>query len=138
MSTGQKWPGSPAGRGGAGAGTYQAYPAGWAQPDYEALFDMIDDLRAVEPGLFINATVGSWHSPYYLLYADAVWRDGADYAYIGEGEYRAQFINYRDTEIYQNVANASPLYPLSSLMTHGIVLASRAPNASPSAIPRPN
>ncbi len=111
---------------GIGGGTYQTGPAGWAQPDYEALFELIDDLRAAEPDVFINATIGSWHSPYYLMYADSIWRDGGDAGYIGEGQYRAQNINYRDRETYQNVVSASPLFPMHALMTHGIILASYA------------
>ncbi len=112
---------------GIGGGLYQKGPVGWARADYEALFDLIADLRSEQPDIFINATVGSWHSPYYLMYADSIWRDGGDFGRAGQGSVRRKTITYRDKEIYKNVVKENPLFPLPNLMAHGVILATYAP-----------
>lgn len=113
---------------GIGGGLYQSGPATWAIADYEAFFQLVDDLRAEQPDLFINATVGSWHSPYYLMYADSIWRDGQDFGWVGDGSDRQKVINYANREVYRNVVQASPLYPLHAVMSHGVQLAAYAPS----------
>jgi hypothetical protein len=86
----------------------------------EALFHLIQDLRAKSPDLFISITTGTWASPYWLWHGDSIWRGGADMSYFGKGSRREQWITYRDMHTYRNVVKGGPLYPINSLMVCGI------------------
>jgi len=63
-----------------------------------------------------------------LLYVDSTWRGGADHSFSGKGSARQRWINYRDTQTYNRVVRAGPLYPLNALMLHGIIYATNAQN----------
>jgi hypothetical protein len=91
--------------------------------DVEALLQLIGDLRAAKPNLFINVTTGTWSSPYWLWYADSTWRSGRDWGTCGWGSQRQQQVTYRDAQTYKNVVCRAPLYPINSLMTQGIMFA---------------
>jgi hypothetical protein len=92
--------------------------------DFEAAIHLIaDELRAIKPDLFVNLTTGTWPSPFWLRYADSIWRGGEDHSFGGVGTKRQQWITYRDAQTYRNVVEAGPLYPLNSLMLHGIIYA---------------
>jgi hypothetical protein len=83
-------------------------------------------LRAEKPDIYINETTGTWPSPFWLLYVDSTWRGGADHDFCGKGTPRQQWITYRDAQTYANVVQRGPLYPLNSLMLHGIIFAKNA------------
>ncbi len=89
--------------------------------DMEALMQLIGDLRRARPDVFINITSGMWTSPFWLWYGDSVWRSGRDWGTYGAGSQRQQQVTYRDNETYQNVVKRSPLHPLNSLMTQGVM-----------------
>jgi beta-galactosidase GanA len=90
--------------------------------DFEAAIHLIrDDLRAIKPDIFINLTTGTWPSPFWLQYADTIWRGGEDHSFAGVGTKRQQWITYRDAQTYKNVVKGGPLFPLSSLMLHGVI-----------------
>ncbi len=92
--------------------------------DFEAAIHLIaDELRAVKPDLFVNLTTGTWPSPFWIRYADSIWRGGEDHDFAGVGTKRQQWITYRDAQTYRNVVVAGPLYPLNSLMLHGVIYA---------------
>ncbi len=91
--------------------------------DFSAALALIADLRAAKPDLFINLTTGTTPSPFWLLYADSIWRGGEDDSYAGVGTYRERWITYRDADTYQEIVKGGPLYPLNSLMLHGIIYA---------------
>ncbi|WP_316834321.1 hypothetical protein [Pedobacter nutrimenti] len=110
-----KFDGVGAGNGAAGAGEKYA-------KDLEAFLRVISDLRDIKPDLYFNLTVGTWPSPYWLSYGDAIWRAGGDMDLLGAGTKRQQWINYRDAEVYKNIVKRSRLYPLNALMYHGIVV----------------
>lgn len=110
-----KFDGVGAGNGANGAGL--AY-----QKDIESLLFLTQKLRSVNPDLYISLTVGTWPSPYWLYYGDAIWRAGDDFGLAGEGNKRQQWITYRDAESYKNVVKRAPLYPLNSVMLHGICI----------------
>lgn len=119
---------------GIGGGTYATGADERIAPDLDGLMRLIAELRAARPSLFINCTVGTWASPYWLWSADSIWRQGSDVDFKGVGNTREQWITYRDHEIYTRFASRSPLFPISSLMYHGVVLsdhgiAQRMPNA---------
>lgn len=89
--------------------------------DVEALLRLTHDLRRHRPDIFINATTGTWPSPFWLLWVDSIWRDGKDMGFHGDGSRRQQWITYRDMIVYRQVVGRAPLYPINSLMTQGIV-----------------
>ena len=106
---------------GFGAGNNQVGPLEYAA-DVDALLDLIVRLRRSKPDLFINPSTGSWPSPFWLLYADSIWRQGNDTNTGGEGSARQKWITYRDGQILSGVLARSPLYPVSSLMIHGVFI----------------
>ena len=52
--------------------------------DTEAMRRLMLELRQEDPDLYINLTTGSWPSPFWLRYADSVWRQGGDMGLAGE------------------------------------------------------
>jgi hypothetical protein len=89
----------------------------------EALIALIDELRSVEPALFINTTVGSWATPYFLMISDSIWRGGEDLGQAGTGSERQRWITYRDDVTHDTFVGGSTLFPIHSLMLHGLVVA---------------
>ncbi len=94
--------------------------------DGDAMMRLIADLRAAKPDIYINQTTGTWPSPFWLLYVDSTWRGGADHYFQGKGSWCQQWMTYRDAQTYANVVQPGPLFPLSSLMLHGIIYATNA------------
>ena len=88
------------------------------------LLNIADNLRKVRPELFINATSGTWPSPFWLNHVDTTWRGGADIAFYnpGIGDKRDQWMSYRDGELIDSVVRRAPLYPINSVMHHGVAL----------------
>ncbi len=104
------------------------FPGSQFDSDFSAAIHLIDELRAAKPDVFINLTTGTWPSPFWLRYADSTWRGGEDDDATGVGPYRERWITYRDAVTYQNIVQAGPLYPLNSLMLHGIIYAKQHPH----------
>lgn len=92
-------------------------------PDIEALLQLIGDLREVRPDLFVNTTVGTWPSPYWLWYSDSIWRSGRDVGYAGVGSTRQRWLTYRDSIGYKLRTQRGPLYPLNSLKFQSVMCA---------------
>jgi hypothetical protein len=93
------------------------------ESEREALVKLIEDMRKEKPDVFINTTCGSWPSPFFLMNSDSIWRGGGDIELKGAGPVREQSLNYRDWTTYMNVVFKSPLFPVSSVMVMGPVLA---------------
>ncbi|MFD0893409.1 hypothetical protein KBB96_18440 [Luteolibacter ambystomatis] len=106
--------------------------AGKVQPgsdfgsDFEAVIALIADLRKERPDLYINLTTGTWASPFWFGTADSIWRGNYDHEFIGTGTHRQQWITFRDANIYKNNVAVSPLFPINSLMVHGVIYAKHA------------
>lgn len=98
-------------------------PGSQFDSDFAAAIHLIGELRAAKPDIYINLTTGTWPSPFWLMYADSIWRGGEDDSTAGVGSYRERWITYRDAETYQRVVQNGPLYPLNSLMLHGLIYA---------------
>jgi len=92
-------------------------------PDIEALLTLITDLREIRPGLFVNTTVGTWPSPYWLWHSDSIWRSGRDVGHHGPGSTRQQWLTYRDMIAHQLHTRRGPLYPLNSLKFQSVMVA---------------
>lgn len=89
----------------------------------EGIIGIERDIRAIKPDIFLNTTVGTWASPFWFQFTDAVWRQENDYGEIGnQGTDREKWITYRDNLVHQNFVTNSPLCPINTLMTHGFIL----------------
>ena len=93
------------------------------ESEREALVQLIEDMRKEKPDVFINTTCGAWPSPFFLMNSDSIWRGGGDIEMKGVGPARQQSLTYRDWQTYMNVVFQSPLFPVSSVMVMGPVLA---------------
>jgi hypothetical protein len=98
--------------------------------DFDAAIHLIGELRAKEPDLYVNLTTGTYPSPFWLLYADSIWRGGDDHSFAGVGTNRQRWITYRDSQIYRWVVEEGPLFPMNSLMLHGMIYARYAERLS--------
>jgi hypothetical protein len=94
--------------------------------DFQAAISLMNEWRSVNPKLFINLTTGTYPSPFWLQYADSIWRGGDDHSFAGVGSWRERWITYRDAATYKGIVQAGPLFPLNSLMLHGIICARQA------------
>eukprot|EP00439_Symbiodinium_sp_Y106_P068010 s826_g11.t1 len=106
-----------------------------------------------EDDVWINLTTGTWPSPFFLFWADSIWRGGPDIAtrprdwygpvkapdHFQKGRFtlpslsqigldgltgRQRWIRWRSMVVYMLVARRSTFFPLSQLMIHGVVVAS--------------
>lgn len=106
------------------------------EEDAEGIVNVLKALRKKRNDLFFNCTVGTWASPFWFQYADAVWRQENDFDQVGnQGNAREKWITYRDRLVYQNFVSNSPLCPINSLMTHGLIVTKNGP---PATMPRDN
>lgn len=89
----------------------------------EGIIEIERRVREVRPDVFLNTTVGTWASPFWFQFTDAVWRQENDFGTIGDqGSDRERWITYRDRLVYQNFVQNSPICPINTLMTHGFIL----------------
>lgn len=89
----------------------------------EAIISIERAVRQKRPDIFLNTTVGTWASPFWFRFTDAVWRQEGDYGEAGDqGTDRERWITYRDRLVFQNFIQRSPVCPINTLMTHGFIL----------------
>lgn len=89
----------------------------------EAIISIERAVRQKRPDIFLNTTVGTWASPFWFHFTDAVWRQEGDYGEAGDqGTDRERWITYCDRLVYQNFIQRSPVCPINTLMTHGFIL----------------
>lgn len=96
--------------------------------DFEAMLRLIKDLRSKEP--WISLTIGTWPSPWWLLWADSIWRDGPDVGAEGlpEAAARDRWLTFRDQAL-RRAHVRGPLFPITGFMQHGIVWSKTAETA---------
>lgn len=104
----------------------RVFPGSRFDSDYDAAIGLIQRLRQDSPNLYVNLTFGTYASPFWLRYADSIWRGGKDNGFAGVGSFRQRWITFRDADTYKHVVSAGPLFPLNSLMLHGIIYARQA------------
>jgi hypothetical protein len=104
----------------------RVFPGSSFDSDFDAAIHLISSIRAEKPGIFINLTTGTYPSPFWLFYADSIWRGGEDTDFAGVGTPHQRWITYRDEQTYRHEVQGGPLFPLNSLMLHGIVYAKQA------------
>ncbi|MBF0863357.1 MAG: enterotoxin [Gluconobacter potus] len=93
--------------------------------DFDAAIHLIADIYKTKPDTFINLTTGTYPSPFWLRTADSIWRGGEDDMLRGVGTKRQRWITYRDSDTYHNIVVKAPLFPLNSLMLHGVIYAQK-------------
>ncbi len=106
----------------------RAIPGSAFGSDFEAAISLIETLRGEKPDLYVNLTTGTYPSPFWLRWADSIWRGGEDHEFAGTGSKRQQWITYRDADTFANVVRRGPLFPINSLMLHGLIYAKSAKN----------
>ena len=94
--------------------------------DFQAAISLMSEWRAARPGIFINLTTGTYPSPFWLQFADSIWRGDDDHSFAGVGSWRERWITFRDGATYRGIVQQGPLFPLNSLMLHGIIYARHA------------
>lgn len=103
-----------------------AIPGSAFDSDFDAMIALIQELRGEQPALYVNLTTGTYPSPFFLRYADSIWRGGEDHSFTGVGSKRQQWITYRDAATYAGIVRKGPLFPLNALMLHGLIYARHA------------
>jgi hypothetical protein len=106
------------------------FPGSEFDSDFHAAISLIGEWRSLKPDIFVNLTTGTYPSPFWLRYADSIWRGGDDTSFAGVGAWRERWITYRDADTYAGIVRKGPLFPLNSLMLHGIVFARQAEHLS--------
>ncbi len=103
-------------------------PGSQFDSDFQAAISLMSEWRSLNPAIFINLTTGTYPSPFWLQYADSIWRGDDDHSFAGVGSWRERWITFRDGATYHGVVQPGPLFPLNSLMLHGIIYARQAQN----------
>ncbi len=96
------------------------------EANVDAMIEMLDACREINPNIYQNLTNWMWFSPWWLMHGDAIWMLAGDDGFNGnwpEISGRAMGTTDRDTFIWRMWGNEKdrPLLPISRLMTHGIV-----------------
>ncbi len=89
----------------------------------ESVIDKCNAVRAIDPNVYINITSGTWLSPWWLQYTNQIWMDAADYAFsdVPSISRRDNAMTYRDYALYDDFKVRKLWFPVSNLMTHGII-----------------
>ncbi len=94
------------------------------EANVDAYLRMLEYERELNPGIFINITSSMWLSPWWLMYADTVWRGGGDTGrerVVPYVELRDDTMTYVDGVLWDRFVHEKLRFPPSALMTHGIV-----------------
>ena len=99
----------------------------------EAVIELCRTARSVGKDMFLNITSGTWLSPWWVRYADTIWMQGQDYGFadVPSISRRDQSTTYRDSVLYDDLRKHDFWFPVSSLMTHGVIRARVSPFAEP-------
>jgi hypothetical protein len=94
------------------------------EANVDAYIAILKLLKRLNPDVFLNCTSGMWLSPWWLMYCDTVWRGGNDTGYEQAHPFldqRVQAVSYADGVLYDNFVTHRYQFPISALMTCGIV-----------------
>ena len=94
--------------------------------DFQAAISLMGEWRAAQPGNFHQSH--DRNLPFSLLVAVRRFHleGGDDHSFAGVGSWRERWITYRDGATYRGVVQQGPLFPLNSLMLHGLIYARHA------------
>jgi hypothetical protein len=99
----------------------------------ETVADLCRTARAEGRDMFLNITSGTWLSPWWVKYADTIWMQGQDYGFadVPSISRRDQSTTYRDSVLFDDLRKYDFWFPVSSLMTHGVIKARVSPFTDP-------
>lgn len=80
-------------------------------------------VRRINPNVFLNITSGTWLSPWWMAYANQIWMQGNDYGFadVPAVNQRDASMTYKDFVLYDDFKTQHEWFPISHLMTHGII-----------------
>ncbi len=89
----------------------------------DTLISSIQDIHKINPKAYHSVTSGTWLSPWWLKHANQIWMQGEDYGYADVPSYsqRDAAITYRDLILYDDFKKKNYWFPMSNMMTHGII-----------------
>ena len=89
----------------------------------ESMIEKCKAVRTINPHEYLNITSGTWLSPWWLQYANQIWMQGEDYGYadVPSVNERDAAITYKDFVLYDDFHNQDVWFPLSNMMTHGVI-----------------
>ncbi len=89
----------------------------------DTLISSIKNIHKTNPNVYHSVTSGTWLSPWWLKYANQIWMQGEDYGYANVPSYsqRDASITYRDLILYDDFKKKKYWFPISNMMTHGII-----------------
>jgi len=89
----------------------------------ENLIKLSNKTRELNKNIYLNITSGTWLSPWWLKIANQIWMQGYDYGYAGVPSIskRDMAMTYRDYVLYEDFIKNNLWFPISNLMTHGII-----------------
>eukprot|EP00811_Abedinium_folium_P020359 NODE_2933_length_2119_cov_9.851908.p1 GENE.NODE_2933_length_2119_cov_9.851908~~NODE_2933_length_2119_cov_9.851908.p1 ORF type:complete len:348 (-),score=113.28 NODE_2933_length_2119_cov_9.851908:167-1210(-) len=97
--------------------------------EMEAMLALISELRdADDETIWINLTTGTWPSPFFLLWADSIWRGHRDVVLLDSPQLdgitaRQRWQVSRECVVEALVFQRARLFPLARLMIHGAIFA---------------
>lgn len=94
------------------------------EANVDALLGLLRLERQRRPGIYLAVTSGLWPSPWWLPYCDTIWMGGKDHDFdkhVPASRGSVFEMNYRDAALYRLLVENTNVFPLSAIMTHGIV-----------------
>lgn len=94
------------------------------EANVNAMIALLEYERSLNPRLYQAITTGIWPSPWWLPHCDTIWMGGADHDFdrrLPATRGSVFEMNYRDGALYTILEVNSNVFPLSAIMTHGIV-----------------
>lgn len=89
----------------------------------DSMIAKCDAVRAINPDVYLNITSGTWLSPWWMRYANQIWMQGNDFGFadVPSVSQRDASMTYKDCVLYDDLRNQDDWFPVSNLMTHGII-----------------
>lgn len=89
----------------------------------DSVYSDVDAVRKINPNAYFNITSGTWLSPWWLEKANQIWMQGGDFGFadIPVVNQRDASMTYKDIVLYNDFHNLDDWFPISNLMTHGII-----------------
>lgn len=89
----------------------------------DTLLSTIEEVHQINPDVFHSVTSGTWLSPWWLKHANQIWMQGEDYGLADVPSYdlKDAAITYRDLVLYDGLQKKKHWFPVSNMMTHGVI-----------------
>ncbi|MEP4095011.1 hypothetical protein [Reichenbachiella sp.] len=89
----------------------------------DTLLSAIEEVHKINPKVYHSVTSGTWLSPWWLKHANQIWMQGEDYGLANVPSYdlKDAAITYRDVVLYDDLQKKKHWFPVSNMMTHGII-----------------